>query len=102
MSDILTSSMLLNGASADGTPINCQLAGRYCFSVAGTFGGATVGLRMLGPDGTTWIAIEDDAGAIAITAAKAIAVLLPAGSFKATVTGGSGASLYAKLDRMAE
>lgn len=102
MDQLLHSMTLLSAASATGSSLACQRSGRYCFSVAGTFGGATVGLQMLGPDGATWIGIEDDSGALAITSARAVAVLLPAGQFRASVVGGSGASLYARLDRMVD
>lgn len=91
---------LLSGSSATGSSQVSALSGRYCFAVAGTFGGATVGLQMLGPDDATWINVEDDSGSLAITSARAVAVLLPAGRFRASITGGSGASLYANLQRM--
>lgn len=93
---------LLSGSSATGSSQVSALSGRYCFAVAGTFGGATVGLQMLGPDGATWINIEDDSGALAISSERAVAVLLPAGSFRASVTGGTGVSLYATLNRMVD
>lgn len=93
---------LLTGGAVTGAVQTCQFPGRYCFAVNGTFGGATVGLEMLGPDGTNYIPIEDDGGAIAITSAKSLAVLLPAGSYRATVSGGSGAALYASLSRVTD
>jgi len=88
---------LLSNASATGLDANIQNPGRYCFAVAGTFGGATVGLDIMGPDGATWIAIEDSAGTLAFTAAKAVLVDLPAGKFRARVTGGAGVALFASL-----
>ncbi|BBF92843.1 hypothetical protein [Blastochloris tepida] len=100
MNDFLHHISLLSAASATSSGVPCQRSGRYCFSVAGTFGGATVGLQMLGPDGATWISVEDDSGAIAITSARARLVYLPAGTFRATITGGDGVSLHARLDRV--
>ncbi|NJL06811.1 MAG: hypothetical protein HC900_00040 [Methylacidiphilales bacterium] len=100
MNQMLHSIVLLSAASATGSGMSCQRSGRYCLSVAGTFGDATVGLQMLGPDGATWIDVEDSAGAVAITSAKARLVYLPAGAFRATITGGSGVSLHARLDRV--
>lgn len=88
---------LLSAASATGAAVNVQLGGEYCFDVAGTFGGTTVGLQMLGPDGTTWISIRDADGAIALTEARAVFVLLPAGQYRATITGGTGVSMNARL-----
>jgi hypothetical protein len=88
---------LLSAASATGSAVAIQLGGEYVFAAAGTFGGTTVGLQMLGPDGATWISIEDAAGAIAFTAAEATVVALPAGSYRATITGGAGVSMFASL-----
>lgn len=100
MNDFPTLITLLSSASATGAEQVSQRPGRYCFAVAGTFGGATVGLQMLGPDGATWIDIEDDAGAIAIASAKARLIALPAGRYRATITGGAGVSLSATLARV--
>lgn len=102
MNDMPRSLTLLSAASVTGAAVPCQFPGRYCFAVAGTFGGATVGLAMLGPDGATWIDIEGEAGPIAITAARALAVLLPPGSYKATVAGGTGVSVSASLARVTD
>jgi hypothetical protein len=88
---------LLSGASATGAANTIQLGGDFCFDVAGTFGGASVGLEMLGPDNVTWIAVRDTAGAVAFTAAGAVIVSIPAGTYRATITGGSGVSLSARL-----
>ena len=88
---------LLSAGSATGPATVLGFGGDYVFSVAGTFGGSTIGLEMLGPDGTTWIAIEDDAGPLALTSAAVFVASLPAGSYRATVTGGSGVSVTATL-----
>lgn len=102
---MLISMVLLAAATAAGagTPFTCQLPGRYCFAAAGTFDGAMVGLEMLGPDGSTWIAVKDEAGAIAFTVADACAVLLPAGKYRGTITSpGAATSIYARLDRITD
>lgn len=88
---------LLSASAATGSAVPVAFGGDYCFAAAGTFGGATVGLDMLGPDAVTWIAVKDVSGAIALTAAGAVIVQLPAGSFRATITGGSGVSMSASL-----
>lgn len=88
---------LLSAASATGSAVNVQLGGSYVFDAAGTFGGTTVGLQMLGPDGSTWIDIEDEGGAIALTSAGAVYLSIPAGSYRVTITGGSGVSMSARL-----
>jgi len=92
-----TTVTLLSGADATGPDVLLQIPGDYCFAVAGTFGGATIGLEMLGPDGATHIPIEDASGAIALTAAGAMIVSLPEGAYRAVVAGGSGASIFANL-----
>jgi len=91
---------LLSAASATGAGVSINSPASNCiFSVAGTFGGASVGLQMLGPDGVTWITLKDQVGAIEFTSADAIFVSLPIGTYRATVTGGTGVSLYAQLAR---
>lgn len=88
---------LLSAGAATSAAKTVSFSGNYTFVVAGTFGGATVGLQMLGPDGTTWISVEDDLAPLAFTAAGAIVVACAAGDYRATITGGSGVSLYADL-----
>lgn len=66
--------------------------GRGMFTVAGTFGGATVKLQFLGPDGSTYI----DAGAYTtLTAAGGGNFDLPQGKVRAAVSGGSPSGIYA-------
>lgn len=85
---------LLTNASATGSPVTGVVSGEYIFGVAGTFGGATVGLSYLGPDGVTYIALPDTD----LTAAGAVVVRVGAGAtIKATVTGGTPSGLYANL-----
>lgn len=88
---------LLAAASATGASTPVDVPGDYCFAVSGTFGGATVGLQMLGPDGATWISVQDALGAIALTSANALIVSLPVCSVRATIAGGSGVSISANL-----
>ncbi len=88
---------LLSNASAAGAAVPVGFGGEYLFDVAGTFGGATVGIQVLGPDGATWIALRDSAGVVALTAAGAVVVSIPAGRYRATITGGSGVSVSARL-----
>lgn len=82
---------LLSNASATGTAKQWP-GGRGTFSVAGTFGGATVSLELLGPDGSTWIAAGTDTTK---TAAGAGNFDLPPGQIRASVTGGAPSGLYA-------
>lgn len=100
MNHHLSEIVLLDAAAATGAAQRSQLSARYCFAVAGDFDGATVGLELLGPDGATWIAVEDGSGPLAFTAAAAAIVELPAGSYRATIDGGSDPSLYATLKRV--
>lgn len=88
---------LLSAAAATGSAVNVQIGGDYCFAVAGTFGGTSVGIQMLGPDGATWISLSDSIGTIALTVGGARIVSLPAGSYRATITGGAGVSVSATL-----
>ena len=88
---------LLAAASATGAAVAVDVPGDYCFAVNGTFGGATVGLDMMGPDGVNWMAVKDAIGAIGLTAAGALIVTLPIGSYRATIAGGSGVSVTANL-----
>ena len=83
---------LLANASATGGAFTWR-GGDGSFLVAGTFGGATVSLQVLGPDGATFL----DAGANTTLTAPGIGNFrLPPGQIRAAVTGGSPAGLYAK------
>lgn len=88
---------LLSAASATGAGIVIAYGGDYCFDAAGTFGGCTVGLQMLGADGATWIAVKGSSGAISFSAADALIVSIPNGTYRATITGGTGVSVSARL-----
>ena len=49
---------LLNNAAASGLAVSGVPANSYIWTVQGTFGGATVTLRELGPDGVNWLDLE--------------------------------------------
>ena len=68
--------------------------GNYAFDVAGTFGGATVKLQRLASDGVTWLDVGSDAS---FTAAGHCLVSIPAGQYRAHVSGGSPSGLYSSL-----
>lgn len=87
---------LIDNAAVTG-PAVAVAPGRYCYAVDGTFGGATVALKMLGPDGTNYIGVGDDA---ALTAEGAVLVDLPACSVRAEISGGSPANIHASLERV--
>lgn len=71
--------------------------GQGVFSAVGTFGGATLSLQFMGPDGSTWI----DAGVgTTLTAAGAGIFFLPPSPIRCTVTGGSPSGLYARAQRV--
>lgn len=82
---------LLDNASATGGQKTWD-GGEGAFLVAGTLGGATVTLQILGPDGTTWMDVGEDA---ALTAAGAVGFSLPPGQIRAKVASGSPSGLYA-------
>lgn len=87
---------LLSNASATGSGKNWP-GGEGAFLVAGTFGGATVTLQVLGPDGSTWLDVGADA---ALTAAGAVGFTLPPGTIRAAVASGSPSGLYALAVRV--
>lgn len=71
--------------------------GRGTFSVAGTFGGATATLEMLGPDGATWFAVGTDTTK---TQAGAGNFDLPPCLLRVALTGGTPSGMYARADRV--
>lgn len=88
---------LLSNASATGSAGRWP-GGRGTFTVEGTFGGATVKLQCLGPNGT-WIDLGTDA---TFTAAGVCGFELAMGQLRANVSGGSPSALYAKAVAMAD
>jgi len=85
---------LLNAAAATGAALAIQIGGDYCFAVNGTFGGCTVALEMLGPDGTNYINTGVSA---TLTAAGAAIVTLPPGTYRASIAGGAAMTITATL-----
>lgn len=86
---------LLSNASATGSTVN-WLGGKGNFAVVGTFGGGTVKLQALGPDGSTYIDVPN----ASLSAAGMVLFELPAGKIQAVVTGGTPSGLYAKAARV--
>lgn len=89
---------LLSNASATGSAVAWP-GGRGTFEVDGTFGGATVTLSKLGPDGSSYISVGSDG---ALTAEGVVNFDLPPTSIKAVVSGGSPSALYAKATKIGE
>ena len=86
--------MLINNAAVTSAALKVA-GGLYAFAVDGTFGGATVKLQILSPDGASYLDID---AALSLTAEGIQAVDLPGGAtVKAVVTGGAPANLYASL-----
>jgi hypothetical protein len=83
---------LLDNANSTGNPRNWP-GGAGVFAVAGTFGGTTVKLQQLGPDGVTWLDISG--GAVDFTAPGQGGFVLPAGPMRASVSGGAPSGLVA-------
>ena len=86
--------LLLNG-SETGAAVSLA-RGDYCWSVDGTFGGATVSLQMQSPDGTSWLTVADTG----LTAEGSMVVSLPANKYRALVASGTPSALYASLARI--
>lgn len=93
--------------STNAGAFNLPLGGRYAISVSATFGGGSVALQQLGPDGTTYLDIKDhfnNAGtAVELTigsfASAGVFVLdLPAGTYKFTIT--TATAVYASIARI--
>jgi hypothetical protein len=97
---------ILSNASATSTAKKWA-GGRGVMTVAGTFGGATVTMQFLGPDGTTYLDVKALAPdgtqtTVSLTAAGAIGFVLPPTLIKVVVTGGTPSALYARADRVPE
>ena len=94
---------LLSNASATPTAPTGETAyqfwpgGKGVFSCAGTFGGTSVSLVFLGPDGSTQITVGTNT---TLTAAGAGLFELHPCKIIATVTGGSPSGLFANADRV--
>lgn len=85
---------LLSNASATGSAAQWD-GGLGVFAIAGTFGGATVSLQFLGPDGSTWIDVGSDT---TFTSAGGSVFVLPPARIRASVSGGSPSGLYGQAE----
>lgn len=83
---------LLSNATATGAAMQIP-RGEYAFAAYGTFGGSTVSLERLLPDGS-YLAVGSDA---TLTARGQCICDLPGGLYRASVTGGSPSGLNAYL-----
>lgn len=86
---------LLSNASATGSSTQWP-GGPGIFTVAGTFGGATVTLQFMGPDSTTWIAMGTDT---TLTAAGGALFTFCPGRIRAAVSGGAPSGLFAQAEQ---
>jgi len=94
MPGIRNTIVLLSNAAATGNPFKVDVGGTYFWMVQGTFAGATVDLRILGPDGVNYILVTGSA----LTANGMVSVDLPSGAMvKAQVTAGPPSGIYASL-----
>jgi hypothetical protein len=87
---------LLSNASATGSAVAIR-GGRYTFSAEGTAGGATIALQAQTPNGT-WSTVKVFSNSAVSTTAlpyAQTAIDLPAGSVRASITGGAGVSVSA-------
>jgi hypothetical protein len=82
---------LLSNESATGSTRQWG-GGKGTVTVAGTFGGATLTLQYLGPDGTSWLTAGTQT---TFTAAGAANFEAAPGSIRMLVAGGSPTGLYA-------
>ncbi len=83
---------LLSNTSASGSPVGPVVGASYEWCSTGTFGGATLALMALGPDGATYmqIATQSAPGCTGV-------VLGQNAQVKVTVAGGSPSALYSSL-----
>lgn len=91
--------LLVNAGAGIGTGQDWN-GGRGLFSVLATFGGGTVALEYLGPDGVTWFPAPkvSDGTAISATVAGGILFELPPGKVRANAT--AATAVYARVDRI--
>lgn len=84
---------LLTNASAAGAAVPNVMGAAYEWCTTGTFGGASLQLQALGPDGSTYMNVGS-----AITSAGCTGVVIgQKATVKVTVTGGSPSALYSSL-----
>lgn len=83
-----------NGTFPASGPVDCP-GGRLSLVVVGTFGGASVQLQQLGPDGVTFVNL----GA-AVTSAGAQIVEVAPTQLQVVITGGVANSLFVSIGRV--
>lgn len=72
------------------------LQGRYVLIVTATWGGGSLALKALASNGSTYVTVDDIAGAAAsLTADGSFTVDLPAGSYRIDIT--TATAVYATL-----
>ena len=86
--------LLSAAAAGNGPTVDLQIGGDYMFAVNGTFGGTSVTLHILGPDGVNFISMGASA---TFTAAGICVVSIPPGKYRAVVTGGAAMVITATL-----
>lgn len=88
---------LLANVAASGSAKAVAFGGRYLAVATGTFGGATVTVQMLGPDGVTYV----DVPSASLTAAGTAVIYLPWGcTVKGVISSGLPTGIYLSLYRM--
>lgn len=87
---------LLSNASATGSAVQWG-GGSGMFSCVGTFGGATVTLQFMGPDGATWVAMGPDT---TLAADGGGLFTCAPGQIRAAVSGGAPSGLYANAEQV--
>lgn len=96
--DLVSGANLTNGTRT--TPIEGVAAGSYLVSaVAAAWGGGTLKVQYLGPDGATWLDAKDSGGNTAqVSANGQIGVVVGGNATLALMpTGGSPTGVYVKL-----
>lgn len=86
--------------AGSGNAMLVAFGGRYLMVATGTFDSATVAVDLLGPDGSTYVAVAS----ASLTAAGSAIIYLPSdATVKGTVTGGtSPAGIYLSIYRIPE
>jgi hypothetical protein len=88
--------LMLSNASATGATTKWA-GGNGVFVAAGNFGGASVSLQFLGPDGVTWLPMGTNT---TLTAAGGGVFSCHEVDIRAAVSGGTPSGLYAQVERV--
>lgn len=84
--------VLLTSAGATGSAVSWSGGKAHFVLVAGS-GGGTTALQLLGPDGVTWVGVTGASSAASVS----VPLDLPAGQYRAFVSGGTPSGIYASL-----